>query len=221
MAATPQSPVISHWHKSVGDFNTSAVEFYAALEAAIRRREPPETMLLNIEHREGGITSAARRYLRISRRYVAFDICAAPFGRDFFFSWWLVKVPPSIALGCVTLFFIVSACIAGAGWALDRYGLKSLFIAGLLGLLGLLFIGSAVRSGELAWEETILALPFLGRVYEWIFQPPTYYRIDTALMFQETVHAAVLEVLDSLLSANGLRALSEGERKPILQDFMR
>lgn len=45
----------------------------------------------------------------------------------------------------------------------------------------------------------------------------TYYRIDTALMFQEAIHAAVLEVIDGMTSARGIRALSELERKPILR----
>ena len=44
----------------------------------------------------------------------------------------------------------------------------------------------------------------------------TYYRLDTALMFQESVRAAVLEILDGAIKAKGLRALSELDRKPIL-----
>jgi hypothetical protein len=52
-------------------------------------------------------------------------------------------------------------------------------------------------------------------------RPKTYYRIDTALMFQSSIHGAVLEVVDELMNAKGLRALSELERKPILQEFVR
>jgi hypothetical protein len=58
---------------------------------------------------------------------------------------------------------------------------------------------------------TVLA-PFLAR----FIKPMTYYKLDTALMFQESVHAAVLEILDKATNAKGLRALSEMERKPIL-----
>lgn len=49
----------------------------------------------------------------------------------------------------------------------------------------------------------------------------TYYRIDTALMFQEAVHSGVLEVIDGMTSAKGIRALSELERKPILRSLVR
>ncbi len=60
------------------------------------------------------------------------------------------------------------------------------------------------------------ALPIVGPFFA---RRATYYRIDTALMFQSAVHDAVLEVVDELTSAKGLRALSELERKPILREF--
>jgi hypothetical protein len=47
----------------------------------------------------------------------------------------------------------------------------------------------------------------------------TYYRVDTALMFQSVTHGAVLGALDTVLSSKGLRALSEVERKPTMRDF--
>ena len=50
-------------------------------------------------------------------------------------------------------------------------------------------------------------------------RPATYYRIDTMLMFQKAVHNAVLEVIDEMTTANGLRALGESERKPIMREF--
>jgi hypothetical protein len=62
-------------------------------------------------------------------------------------------------------------------------------------------------------------MPLIGRIYEWIFAPTTYYSIDTALMFQEAVHNAVFEVVDCMTAAKGVRALSEAERKPILKKF--
>lgn len=74
-----------------------------------------------------------------------------------------------------------------------------------------------VPSGLLALLGSI---PVLGAFFRWFIRPMTYYRIDTALMFQEAVHAAVIEVLDQITAGNGLRALSEWERKPILKQMM-
>lgn len=61
----------------------------------------------------------------------------------------------------------------------------------------------------------------LGCLGGYIRRRETYYRIDTALMFQEAVHAAVLEVIDGMTSAKGIRGLSELDRKPILRSLVR
>jgi len=50
---------------------------------------------------------------------------------------------------------------------------------------------------------------------------PTYYRLDTALMFQDSVHSAVLEVIGQATEGKGLRALSEVEKKPIMSDLFK
>jgi hypothetical protein len=65
----------------------------------------------------------------------------------------------------------------------------------------------------------LYAIPVAGTLLERFFRPFTYYRIDTALMFQETVRLSVNEVLDAMTTAKGLRTLSEAERKPILREF--
>lgn len=53
------------------------------------------------------------------------------------------------------------------------------------------------------------------------FMKDTYYKYDTAMMFQESVHNAVLEVIDALTTAKGIRALTEAERKPVMRGFLR
>jgi hypothetical protein len=76
-----------------------------------------------------------------------------------------------------------------------------------------------IRSGLL---YALSSLPLVG----WLFRllasaaaPLTYYRADTALMFQSVTHGAVLAVLDQVTEATGTRALTETERKPIVRDF--
>lgn len=65
----------------------------------------------------------------------------------------------------------------------------------------------------------LVSIPIVGGLFERLVRPATYYRIDTALMFQSAVHAAVMEVVDGLTKAKGLRALSESERKPMIKGF--
>ena len=62
-------------------------------------------------------------------------------------------------------------------------------------------------------------IPIIGGLFTRTFKPETYYQLDTALMFQESIHSAVSEVLDGMLKAKGIRSLSDSERKPILSDL--
>ena len=61
----------------------------------------------------------------------------------------------------------------------------------------------------------------IGPVYGLLFRPQTYYRYDTAQMFQKTVHNAVLEAIDQLTTEKGLRALSQEDRKPVMQEMLK
>jgi hypothetical protein len=80
-------------------------------------------------------------------------------------------------------------------------------------------LGTAVRDGTIPAEPIVLAMPIIGKLYEVLLQPVTYYRMDTALMFQSAVHSSFLEVIDGLTTAKGIRAMSELERKPIMKQF--
>lgn len=64
----------------------------------------------------------------------------------------------------------------------------------------------------------VLVIPILGPLLLNMLRPITYYQQDTYLMFQESVRKAVLEVVDSITEAKGLRALSDTERKPVMGD---
>jgi hypothetical protein len=211
--------VVSHWHHPVENFTTSTMDFYASVEAALQPRQIPEYSTSRIDWRESGVLSARREYLRIKRGKLVFDLCAAPFGTGFFFSWWLAELPPSHPLLWAALFFAVvcavfGLCIGVLGWTGVLAGIVACVL--LVWLLGYLIRNH--QMGEYI-EDAVIAIPVLGWLYVRFFAPPTYYKVDTTLMFQSVVHAAVLEVVDQLLHAKGVRALTEFERKPIMRDF--
>lgn len=158
------SLVISHWYQMIDGLQIAPQEFYTSVEAAVKDRQVSDVALSRVEYPEGGPFSPKREYLRILRREHTFDVCGAPFGRGFFFSWWLGEIP--------------SGCLMAFG-----------------------------------------GIPVIGAIVERFIRPSTYYRIDTALMFQSAVHGAVLEIVDKMTTAKGLRALTELERKPILRGF--
>lgn len=189
---------IGHWSQLLGGLVTTPQDFYAAIEAALNRREIPSCRISRVDWSEGGFTSAKREYLRAEREDFLIDICGAPFGNGFFASSWLCAPPPNL-----------TNAIALA--------------VGILALLG--FLVSA-NLGMFKWLLVVLAfIGFLGVVgfgiLRPLFFPPrlTYYRVDTAEMFYQAVHVAVLEVIDDLSTAQGLRLLSEAERKPVMRDY--
>ena len=156
--------LISHWYHLVDNLQASSKEFYVTVESALKTRQIPDISVSRVDWSEGGVFSAKREYLRIIRKDLVFDICAAPFGRGFFFSWWLGERPR----GCLGMFF---------------------------------------------------AIPIFGPLLEYIFRRVTYYSIDTALMFQESVSKTVNDMVDELTTAKGLRVLTELEKKPIMRGF--
>jgi hypothetical protein len=223
-----QLNVISHWHRLIESFQASPLEFYRSLDKAIEARAVPELQPGRVEMKEGGMASAKREYLRLHRGKHAFDVCAAPFGSGFFVSWWFTEPPLKFGF-LYTLAFIFAVLflmniVGGIGLAIGTgiggFGFGVLMCGGsaLLGVPAILWLfGNAMRQGAIGGESTILAMPLIGPIYERVFAPETFYAMDTALMFQDAVHNAVLEVVDCMTAAKGIRALSEAERKPIMK----
>jgi hypothetical protein len=205
--------VLSHWDRLHENLQESPQAFYQGVEEALQRREIPNAKISRVEHKEGGVLSAQRLYLRVEREQLVFDICGAPFGTGFFTSWWLAEpkmdLNPILKLFIMFGFFIVFAMSAVIG----------LVIGPMLLLIGVGFGLVAISNTGGDAERFVLALPLFGWFYRTFIKPETYYRLDSALMFQSAVHNAVLEMIDAMTTTKGLRALSENERKPIMRDF--
>jgi hypothetical protein len=202
---------MGHWHTLIGGFSISSLDFYRLVKVGIARREIPNLTVSEVEWKEGGLGSGKRVYLRVSREGLNFDICAAPFGTGYFFSWWLAVIPR------IFLDFAVLAGIVFAGFAClaiaAQEDCSGIFAAPFM-FLGLLFgAGYLVRYGDLGWEPIVLSMPITGFLYGFFYRPTTYFNEDTALMFRESVHHAVLEAIDQVTSAQGIRGLSEEARK--------
>jgi hypothetical protein len=96
MARASPSIVISHWYFLFEGMQASPREFYAAVELAIQTRQVPDARTSRVDWKEGGLLSARREYLRVRRKKLVFDVCGAPFGPNFFVSWWLGELPSPI-----------------------------------------------------------------------------------------------------------------------------
>lgn len=218
MAVASSATVLSHWYKLLEDFQMSSMEFYAAVEEAVKRRAVPNIEISRVEWSEGGLFTAKREYLRIARGRHVFDVCGAPFGTGFFVSSWLAR--PQAAPWPVALFLIAFGAFICFLIFTRIFGFFLGLPAFLIGFPVMFWALVQLMRDNDGWDDSIVAIPFLGAIYERIFRPETYYKIDTTLMFQQLVHNAVLEAVDAMTSAKGVRALSELERRPSLTAFM-
>ena len=85
------SQVLSHWSHYFPYTALSSNAVYSQVESLVKSHEMPNTKTERVNHKEGGMFSSSREYLRVKRADLVFDICAAPFGKDFFISWWLYE----------------------------------------------------------------------------------------------------------------------------------
>ena len=217
MAQTRPDRVLSHWAILVEGLEASPLGFYQAVEAALLGRKIPATENSRVEYKEAGLASAEREYLHVRRETLVFDICGAPFGTGFFFSWWYAEDLPQ--LNALLRALISIGLLGFAAWFIFETGFVLGTILLVVGtLLGLAATSESAAEGRID-DRYLRATPLLGTLYVRLFRPGTYYRLDSIEMFQQAVHNAVLEVVDAMTTEKGLRALSESERKPIMRQF--
>lgn len=235
MAKSQLEGVVSHWHKLVENFETSPREFYSSVEEALQRRGIPGLKTRRVVWNEGGVLSPKREYLRVIGGRHFFDMCAAPFGTGFFFSSWVSKRPPRavflaflfLMIGAATIWQLLNGSLARVWSAAGPlvFIVANPFVTWFLTPLvafavTLWLVAMLARVGLTGLELAVLAIPLIGLVYERIFVPVTYYRLDTMLMFQSAVQAAMLEAINGAVTQKGLRALSEKEAKPLFSELV-
>jgi hypothetical protein len=79
----------SHNYFHFEDFQLSAQDFYKTVEEIIKERAFPDVDTSIKQLRVGGFFSAERDYLVIRGGDHIFYVCAAPFGKNFFISYFL------------------------------------------------------------------------------------------------------------------------------------
>ena len=205
---------LGHWACLVEGLSTSVQDSYKELESALAARDVPELRFSRVEYSEAGIGSAQREYMRIARKDYVFDVCAAPFGKSFFFSWWMSIPPlPFAKLWTVAYFAAILFATSLAFWVFEDscLGILLLLCVPFAVGIGLLFL---MKIGALFDEGFALRVPVVSLIYRALFAPDTYFREDTQKMFEKSVHNALLEVVDAKISEQGLRALAPDERRP-------
>ena len=215
----PVSPHLGEWHHLFEGFDAQPSEIYAAVKEAVGRRRLPDVSFSEVVFREAGIGSAGRAYLRISREHHVFDFCAAPYGTGFFLSWWLAEARPSRFWPTLATIFYSALFVS---FYVEHWGFVGLTFAIALMLAGFALLGALIAQspGE-RWGQYVLVIPLLGWLIRVLFLPPTYFRMDTAIMFRTSLEQAVKEVVTGLAETKGIRAPTADEWKPIMRDLAR
>ena len=84
-----ETTVHAHQSQHFEDLQMSAKEFYMLLKKMIEEYRYPEVQCEPVTLSESGLFSSRREYLRISKGRYHYYVCASPFGKSFFISWWL------------------------------------------------------------------------------------------------------------------------------------
>lgn len=87
--ALQTTEAIGNWSHLFPDMQHDPNSFYELVEKILHEKQVPEFYASKITLNEGSLLAHNRLYLEVSRGDYIFHICAAPWGTDFFFSWWI------------------------------------------------------------------------------------------------------------------------------------
>jgi len=221
--------VFSHWIAPLDNFQFSTQEFYNEVEKELAARQVPGLKISRVDFFEGSVLSDKRTYLRLARERYAFDVCAAPFGREYFFSVRLVEKPRLglLALLAIGVLLVIAALLLG------RIG-GNVFIFMCIvavGYVAYLAFRPAPTEAEVKGSNSpakppaipdlqslLLDFTVIGEWYE-RFRKDTYYRHDTRLMYLTVITEIVKMKVEEVTAAKGVKLIRSYEYSPILGEL--
>lgn len=208
----PPAPIqiASHWHQSMENLSISSLEFYRSIETALAAKQVPEIKVSRVWWNEGGLLSGKREYLRIEYGRLVFDICAAPFGHDYFFSWWMGERLPRHGVLYLLLFAVALPMTFGV--AASGFGFFGGFLFTVVAtVLAASWITTSAEPAIVAVREALLSVPVFGALYKRFARPLVYYAEDTKKTFQETIARVMMDVLSGVLTINQMSPIKAPE----------
>lgn len=210
--------VVEHWYSLVSSEKFSSKEVYELIEKEIAAQKVPGLEIARIDLAEGGLLSDAREYLRMKRERLIFDVCAAPVGVNYFFSYRFYVEPVvvriwEIAAVCaaISLLFYLTARVIG-----PLLGPSLLFAAVVVFAW---LMRNAIGMGLRDLDATLLKSPALGSIYERFFRKDTYYRQDLRIAYGSIVSGIVKGEVEAVTAAKGVKLVREYSYSPIFGDL--
>ena len=220
-----KADVIDHWYALVPGFTSSTKDFYEAVEKELKERQVPGLEIFHVDFAEGGVLSNKREYLRMTRERLVFDICAAPFGTAHFFSCRFAEIAVVVRLWefLLLLIFLCAAGFFGLNIFVRIFGVMGLmlypFVLLTLLVAAIYIMRNAVAMGLKDLDASLIKTPVIGPIYEAWFRKETYYRVDTRLMYCDTVNAVVKANVEETTGAKGIKLIRYMENCPILSEL--
>lgn len=200
-------------YRTFENLECSPSEFYASIERELSAREMPGLIIERIEHKEGGVLSAKREYLRLRRERLVFDICFAQFG-----TYWFISRRYSLILFSLQIWeiLIVLLFLAGvAGFYVALFGLILGLVLCFGSVLGIaLLMRNLVAMGLDDLDAALYQIPVVGAIYECLFRKETYYREDTRQAYITIVDTITVAMIDALASEKGAVLVAYRDETP-------
>ncbi|MGZ5543704.1 MAG: hypothetical protein ACXWIU_03430 [Limisphaerales bacterium] len=214
----PEEP-ISHWYSLIHGFSMPVKEFYERIEAELKSREVPGLEMQRVDFAEGGLLSADRIYLRMQRETLVFDICAAPFGKSFFFSCRFAEIPMLVTLWhllAMAFIFVITFYLF-----VRFFSLWGLIYFPLTCLATIYVLRNALSFGLRDLDATLIKSPIFGPIYMRFLRRETYYRQDTRLMYCDMVNEVAKQAVEAVTGAKGIEIIRLNEHNPLLEELYR
>lgn len=211
-----KAEVFTHFGTVLPGIQFSAQEFYTKLENEIRVRQWPGVEFLRVVHSEAGLLSHKREYLRVVRQRQVFDVCAANFGRDYFFTLREAEIKAQLTLA--TLFIFLLALAMAFAVFISTFGfIGGIIYFGTFLVIGIFLLFNVLRMGLTRLDGLLMRAPVIGPIYETFFRrSTTYFQHAARMVFLKLMDDLVKEHVDEETSAKGVQLLSCFEHQPIL-----
>ncbi|MFN0126914.1 MAG: hypothetical protein ACKV19_09565 [Verrucomicrobiales bacterium] len=193
--------VLAHWLVPLKDFQSDTEQFYRAIEAELAARELPGLMPERILFRKGALWTANRTYLRLRRERIVYDLCAASFGKCWWFSARAAELPRSH--GCLSLIvlLLITAHLSLVFLYLFGFFVGTLVLVSTASTL-VLFFSLLGQWSDL--DDFLMQVPILGSLYESFGRRNTYHRQDEWIMFADIANGIVKEKVIEFCAAGGV-----------------
>lgn len=206
--------VYKHQFVTLPRFETSVEDFYASIENDLKEKALGGLKIFRVEYAEGGVLSAKRTYLRLQRERLIFDVCAAPFGTTWFFSYRAAEIPCSLRVWELLLLLAFLAAAVAFYAALFGWLFGSILFG--LSVVGVsLLLRNALALGLSDLDAAVLRIPVIGGVYEALLRRETYYREDTRAAYLKIVEDSIVEKIEEVTAGKGVKLLKFQNAAPV------